>query len=224
MRESAIKLKNNYEDFKGELDNEYGKALCDLTNLSILKTQEIKKLDEELKSLKDKQDAYIKAKLREESIKNQESFYKMTLDSSFVADIKILREQVQPLISNKDSIDKIIWENYYKTEYDKLMNRLFGNIEKQCGIYKLTCLITDKIYIGQSVDMRTRMKDHIKAGLSHSPASNKLYSEMQKYGCENFTFEILEIVSRDKLNKRESYWIDFYRTKEYGLNGTKGNN
>ena len=35
-------------------------------------------------------------------------------------------------------------------------------------------------------------------------------------------FEILEEVSRDKLNERETYWIDFYRTKDYGLNTTRG--
>jgi hypothetical protein len=46
---------------------------------------------------------------------------------------------------------------------------------------------------------------------------------MKKYGPENFTFEILETVERAKLNERESYWIDFYKTKEFGMNGTKGN-
>ena len=127
------------------------------------------------------------------------------------------------MLNNKDCVDKIIWENYFKKEYDKLMSRLFKDNLKHCGIYKITCIPTEKIYIGQSVDIKTRFKDHIKAGLSHSPASNKLYSEMQKQGCENFTFEILEEVPRDKLNERESYWINFYRTKEYGLNGTKGN-
>ena len=45
---------------------------------------------------------------------------------------------------------------------------------------------------------------------------------MKKYGPENFTFEVLEIVDRTKLNEREVYWIDFYKTKDYGMNGTKG--
>lgn len=46
---------------------------------------------------------------------------------------------------------------------------------------------------------------------------------MQKYGPENFTFELLEKVSRDKLNEREMYWINFYKSKEFGLNSQKGN-
>ena len=45
---------------------------------------------------------------------------------------------------------------------------------------------------------------------------------MQKDGLYNFTFEILEEVPRSDLNEREIYWIEFYKTKELGLNGTKG--
>jgi len=45
---------------------------------------------------------------------------------------------------------------------------------------------------------------------------------MQKSGVHNFVFEVLEEVARDKLNERETYWIEFYKTKELGLNGTKG--
>ena len=103
------------------------------------------------------------------------------------------------------------------------MSRLFTDNNKHCGIYKITCLSSDKAYIGQSVDIKERFKQHIKSGLSYTPSSNKLYAEMQKYGCENFIFEILEEVSRSKLNEREAYWIDFYKTKEYGLNTTRGN-
>jgi hypothetical protein len=161
--------------------------------------------------------------LRQEALKEQENFYKMTLPQLHINDIKLIREELQPLLFNKEMVDKLIWEAYYKTEYDKLMSRLFTDNNKHCGIYKITCLSSDKAYIGQSVDIKERFKQHIKSGLSYTPSSNKLYAEMQKYGCENFIFEILEEVSRSKLNEREAYWIDFYKTKEYGLNTTRGN-
>ena len=45
---------------------------------------------------------------------------------------------------------------------------------------------------------------------------------MQRSGIYNFIFEVLEEVPRDKLNEREIYWIEFYKTKDLGLNGTKG--
>jgi len=33
---------------------------------------------------------------------------------------------------------------------------------------------------------------------------------MKTLGPENFMYEILEECSRNKLNERERYWIDFY--------------
>ena len=102
------------------------------------------------------------------------------------------------------------------------MSHLFGLKTKVCGIYKITSLISDKIYIGQSVDIRERMKTHIKTGLSNDQATNKLYQAMKKDGIENFTFELLEEIPRNELNDREKYWIEFYKSKEVGLNGTVG--
>ena len=41
-------------------------------------------------------------------------------------------------------------------------------------------------------------------------------------GPEQFTFEVLEETPKDKLRERESYYIDFYDSKNYGLNTIKG--
>ena len=45
---------------------------------------------------------------------------------------------------------------------------------------------------------------------------------MQQYGIENFTFELLETVPKDKLSEREKFYIDFNKTKETGLNERSG--
>jgi hypothetical protein len=45
---------------------------------------------------------------------------------------------------------------------------------------------------------------------------------MKKDGLYNFTFEILEEVPKDKLNERETYYIELYQTKIEGLNKTIG--
>ena len=45
---------------------------------------------------------------------------------------------------------------------------------------------------------------------------------MRSDGPENFTFELLEEVPKDKLRERESYYIDFYDSKTYGLNSVVG--
>jgi len=39
---------------------------------------------------------------------------------------------------------------------------------------------------------------------------------MKEFGPENFTFEIVEVCPRAKLNEREDYWQDFYKAKEFG--------
>ena len=124
--------------------------------------------------------------------------------------------------SKKEAIDKLIWETYYKPSYDTLMAKLFPKTTKTCGIYKITDLTTGQAYIGQSVDIKERFRQHIKASLAYGPATNKLYQTMQKSGQHNFIFEVLEEVPRASLNERETYWIDFYKTKDYGLNSTRG--
>lgn len=98
------------------------------------------------------------------------------------------------------------------------MSHLFDSVRKVCGIYKITDLTTGQAYIGQSVDIRERFRQHIKSALTYGKATNKLYQTMQKSRVYNFSFEVLEEISRTQLNEREAYWIDFYKTKEYGLN------
>ena len=103
------------------------------------------------------------------------------------------------------------------------MSHLFSKgQDKVCGIYKITSITTGRVYIGQSVDCRSRWRDHIKAALVNGNKTNLLYSTMSKEGPENFTFEILEEVPRPQLNEREKYYIDFYQTVKFGMNKTAG--
>lgn len=46
---------------------------------------------------------------------------------------------------------------------------------------------------------------------------------MSKDGVDNFTFELLELCSKDELNEKESFYIQLYQTKEFGYNSTAGN-
>jgi hypothetical protein len=45
---------------------------------------------------------------------------------------------------------------------------------------------------------------------------------MRKYGINNFSFEILELCPRIKLNERERYWVKFYDSYYNGYNQTEG--
>lgn len=211
-----------YKEYSEELEQEYNELFSDLFLHSRELEEQIKQEQENLNSLKEKQLAYLREQQRKEELVTKKDFYRVVLNSAEIDDIKYLRE-MQNHISRKEVIDKIIWSGYYKPAYDILISHLLGKRDKVSGIYKITCLENEKAYIGQSSDIKTRFSDHLKAALSSSATTNKLYQEMRKYQPYNFTFEILEEVPRDKLDERERYWIDFYSTKEFGLNITKGN-
>jgi len=70
-----------------------------------------------------------------------------------------------------------------------------------CGIYKITNIINNHAYIGESINIERRWNEH-KRMLYHS----SLYDAFKKYGLENFTFEIIEECDRSRLNEQEDYW------------------
>lgn len=85
------------------------------------------------------------------------------------------------------------------------------------GIYKITKKENGKSYIGQSNDIERRFKEHT--------FKNKIPIDkaIQKYGKENFQFEILEECSLDELDEKERYWINYYNTyKGFGYNCSEG--
>ena len=57
-----------------------------------------------------------------------------------------------------------------------------------CGIYKITNLINNKIYIGKSVNIEKRFQGHKRAKCNMA-----IHKAIQKYGINNFTFENLSI-------------------------------
>ena len=83
-------------------------------------------------------------------------------------------------------------------------------VEKICGIYKIENLINHKVYIGQSIDISGRWVEHQINLRGNKHASKHLQNAWNKYGGENFSFEIVERCSEEDLTEREQYWIDFY--------------
>lgn len=162
------------------------------------------------------------AALREREKKEKINFYKLKLSDSDSIDIKELFE-LRNRFRNPSALSKLIWSEYFLKQTSELCNRVLGTNTK-CGIYKITNLVSNQAYIGQSVDIASRFKQHIKCGLGiDTPASNKLYKSMLEDGVWNFSFELLEECPKDKLNERESFWINLYQTNKVGLNSTKGN-
>ena len=96
------------------------------------------------------------------------------------------------------------------------------------GIYKIENLINGKVYIGQSINIKERWNEHklINSRASKDALKKQkypLYLAFQKYGLENFSFEVLEECPREQLNEKEKYYIDLYSSYDYGYNSTRGN-
>ena len=88
------------------------------------------------------------------------------------------------------------------------------------GIYKITSP-TNKIYIGQSINLEKREDDYKKLKCDKQP---KLYNSLQKHGWEQHKFEIVEECSLEQLNEKEIYWgKEFDVLGENGLNLRLGN-
>lgn len=87
------------------------------------------------------------------------------------------------------------------------------------GIYKIANQITGEIYIGQSIRIKQRWREHCVNSVN---GTTQLYQAMQKYGLKNFSFEVIEECDKEKLNEREIYWISYYDSFNNGYNMTPG--
>lgn len=88
------------------------------------------------------------------------------------------------------------------------------------GIYKITNKINNKCYIGQSVNLKSRIKSH-KSMLKHNNEDNPLLRKAtKKYGYENFKVEIIKYCKEEELDLYEQYYIDYYKShkRENGYN------
>jgi hypothetical protein len=92
------------------------------------------------------------------------------------------------------------------------------DIPETSGIYKITSP-SGKIYIGQSINLRSRYKLYRRLASNIKPQI-AVYRSLLKYGFDVHNFDIIEECSEDKLNERERYWQDYYEVLKYGLNCT----
>jgi len=79
-------------------------------------------------------------------------------------------------------------------------------------VYKVTNIVNGKIYVGQTTrDLSLRISEH-KHGKERADRKNSpLYLAFQKYGFENFTFEVIhKSFTMDELNFKEQEFIKIY--------------
>lgn len=88
-------------------------------------------------------------------------------------------------------------------------------------IYKITNKINNKIYIGQTVNTpEKRWKRHIQ---DSKYLDTHFARAIKKYGSDNFIVEAIDTAStKEELNQKEIYWINYYNSAKEGYNSTDG--
>jgi len=89
-------------------------------------------------------------------------------------------------------------------------------MKKTAGIYKIVNLINEKIYVGSSINLKSRKYDHFRRLELGKHENNHLQNSYNKYKKENFKWEVIEYIEvtgdkeldKGKILEREQYWID----------------
>ncbi len=85
------------------------------------------------------------------------------------------------------------------------------------GIYAIRNMINEKVYIGSSTNMYRRRSKHFSYLRNNRHCNNHLQNAWNKYGENNFGFEVLEYVPEENLVEREKTWITNYSNEVYNL-------
>ena len=219
LEQSAEREREKFEKAKEEYLNEYQSMLStgvEEYNTAIANLQYEKvRLETSIADARSIADAAIAANKRAYEIQQQNNFYKLNLTENDLNEIKKLKDII-PYLRDPEALNKVIWKVYYEKPYTDLIGRVVGTGVKT-GIYKITNTINQMCYVGQSINIADRFKQHIKRGIgAETPTKNKLYPAMLKDGVENFTFELIEECDRSLLNDREDYWQEYFKAKEFG--------
>lgn len=178
-------------------------------------------LTEEIKAFEQRQAAIVAQFKKDEEVRKQRDFYHITLDALALSDIAKLKSMA-PGFSRPEIFYKLLYETYYKTQIEELFKRVLEDKKDKGGIYKITNINDEKVYIGKTTKFIDRWRTHAKRGCNIERIAGRIYDAMFKEGLENFTWEIVEVCPKEEQTEKEKYWIEFYHSDQYGYNIRKG--
>ncbi len=210
-QQEELKLAKQKE-LEGKINESFEK-LDKVQEESVTGIEEIKISIEEWKS---KYKAAIEAYKQLDKERQAEDFYRIEFSETEGEELTELNKVIRKL-KNPMPFYKAIYQIYYRNKISDLTKRVVGT-GKVSGIYKITNMDNGKCYVGQSVDISNRWKQHVKRGVgADAVTKNKLYPILMEEGIQNFTFEIVEETDdTSKLNEMEQYWQEFLGAKEFG--------
>lgn len=243
MKEIDETIQQQRQTRQQELDAEFDTRRYDL---ELQLSQALREYDEQaedaksimadiIKQCQDKCNEYqnkvVDAEQRFESIeralaqyekdKQAKLFYTIQLPEEFRDDIEFLLTTVAAKVQHPDIISKLVWAEYVKPNLDNTFKRI--EIKAEPGIYKLTNIDTGKCYIGKSTNVKTRIADHFKSSIGiKSIADQAVHHAILKEGFWNWSIEVITYCDKDKLSELEKYYIEFFKSQEFGYNKNSG--
>ncbi|HKM01179.1 MAG TPA: GIY-YIG nuclease family protein [Sedimentibacter sp.] len=120
---------------------------------------------------------------------------------------------------NSDTFIKI-GKHYYKSQeiYDEYQAKL---LEVKSGIYKITNVKNNRVYIGESMNIQRRWKEHIDKLNCNQHANYLLQNDFNTFGLDDFKFEVLQYYKSDSvaLTKTRLLMFEHKYIKKYEKDG-----
>lgn len=88
------------------------------------------------------------------------------------------------------------------------------------GVYQIYNTVNGKRYIGSSIHIEQRFKEHLRNLRANKHANAHLQNAWNKYGEHSFVFEEIELCEPDQCLKIEQEYIDYYYAadRKFGYN------
>lgn len=204
------RLSEDYKDKRLKLDQDF---LAFSEQVSMKREA----LTKEIQDYEDKQKEIIARFKQDEEKRQQADFYRVKVNEIEKQDITKLKA-LSTSFSKPEILLKLIYETYYKTRLEEMFKRVLGENKDKGGIYKITNINNNKVYIGKTTNYLTRWRTHAKRGCGIERIKGQLYDAMFDEGLENFIWEIVEVCPKDQQTEKEKYWTNFYKSNEYGYN------
>ena len=94
----------------------------------------------------------------------------------------------------------------------EIQNIIKKDLKRKSGIYGFICKTNNKIYIGSSINLSDRFRQHIKGSRSNVLLQNAI----NKYNLQDFIFVIFEYCEQENLISREQFYFDTLKP-EYNI-------
>ncbi len=88
-------------------------------------------------------------------------------------------------------------------------------------IYKITNLINNKVYIGQTINSLSQRFNRHKNDALNNILDTHFARAIRYYGIDNFKAEVIDTATtQEELTQKEQYWIQYYDSVNTGYNET----